>query len=757
MKYNENLVIFVILLVLLFIILMFQSSYKEPFEAESDLPPEVNLASVLSNLNTSYDSSMYKDPTLGTNKNISTRPCNVYYVSDTNSEIDDTLRYLCDSGFFDKSRNAIINRKNILNASLQAGTITPEEGVELKYIHWYELIKPLLPNGACKVSLHDWVEPTSTHDGQAYPIKNAVNAMDHNRGNPKDWAYCYKPLIVQNDKNKEESAFIEGSTIADGIEILASSNVMQPFTDDKDYAQIAFSTFNLNDYNELWGNPSKKNNKRRHFINYTHNINNNICSTSNISGNVNSVIPQDGSFLVFTLDDKNHVADFSPAQYEPSTQYINKITDTSTLFNIYTYLFTIEFVGNQVLLVPNNFSATIYNFQTDICIRESHIRERLFHHSGRLIKLYDTTPLTFSLATNMGIQNKVLHQSTGPDDITFGHIPQLQERLLTFQVTQKNLQQQISDKQQEIAKNNTHLQETPLDAVFSIGITNVGFISIRPPVSPILQNMLSPGKQFKITQGKLQDGNQISPDSIFTITTFADAHYDASGWFTLTFTPQVLLHDQQVLSISIIGGDIQQQIQYDNIVAIGESQLVNLEQSLITNLRNQTRIIETILAIDNAFNNQVANISRTFHRRSFINIDYNKESNDGNLYIYIGPFTNNYSQTGVNVYQLQQLLSTIHSLIISSNRTISAAQAQEARLRNNMMRSQSELQAQQHRHHDLLERMNAFEGHLARDTGKIWKFGNQVAHKLGVDKVFKALGITKVFNKVLKGIRRRRR
>jgi len=455
-------VVFIALLILLLIGFWYQNSKMEYFIDSSltqpaDLPTEVDLSSILNDLSASYDPSMYIDPTLGSNKDIKTRQCSVYFVSNQNSAIDDTLRGLCDNGFFDTAPNAIINRTNVLNA-IPVAQRTASQNLELSYINWYNLIKPLLPNGACKVSLYNWVEPNSTVDGQAYPIKNAVNAKDTNRGNPKDWAYCYKPLTVGQGQTEAQAALAEGQTIADGQSIIASSDIAQPFNDNNKYAKVAFATFNVDDFvkdsiNNFRPQPGTD-------------LGPDICSVQNISGNADSDLQGATNFLIFQLDNTNKIKYFTPGVYNPSSQgnpsisqRITPITDSGQLFNICAQLLTIQLVGNDVMIVPKIFNnATIYTLHNDMCVDVTK-KGTIFEKSGRIINVQGKTqfPSGFSLTTNLGLASKLLYHSQGQGSSTFGDINGLQNSLATQIAQQQTIQNTITTMQAQVTANNTAL------------------------------------------------------------------------------------------------------------------------------------------------------------------------------------------------------------------------------------------------------------------------------------------------------------
>ena len=202
MKNNTNkLIVFIFVGILILLAsLWVKNCNAETFDVNdtiaggpSGLNPDISLSDTAPD-SLFNDPNLYTDPSLNKNKDIDHRECAVYYVNHSNPQIDITLRSLCDQGFFDKPEVTMKVRENVLQQKSQNNTITDDERKELQYIGWYNWYKPRLPNGTCKVTFNDWVEPNKTADNQLYPVKNAVNFQDKSRGNPKDWAFCYKKV-----------------------------------------------------------------------------------------------------------------------------------------------------------------------------------------------------------------------------------------------------------------------------------------------------------------------------------------------------------------------------------------------------------------------------------------------------------------------------------------------------------------------------------------------------------------------------------
>jgi hypothetical protein len=441
-KTNTLIFVFVIILILLLIGAYYQKSQVESFDinindtiaaAPSDFNQDINMNIESSDLvGLSYDPTMYLDPTLNSTTDIKSRDCAVYYVNDPNPNTDATLRSLCDSGFFDKPAVTMKVRQNMLETKRQNGSINANEITELKYISWYNSLKPQLPNGTCKVNFPGWVEPNKTADNQTYPIKNAVNFADKSRGNPQDWAFCYQQVNSAGGESVDAAAFRTSKKLADEKAIISTNGAVQPFNDNNSFARVAFKTLVLDDFirdaQKIKNQPDGSD------------LNNIVCAAGNLPPVTG--MPSDGSFLILQLDANNKVKYFNPALYNSTTQRIQIITSSETLFSIYKQFFTIQLRGNAVYIVPNRFNGTIYTLMTDICKNPSNKNTSL-EMSGRIVNVTSTSQFIFSLVANLGLNAQVLYQSLGPDDITYGDLPKLQDTLTKLQVQQAQLQQQI--------------------------------------------------------------------------------------------------------------------------------------------------------------------------------------------------------------------------------------------------------------------------------------------------------------------------
>lgn len=429
--------VFVGIIILLLTALWYQNYNTETFDMNSTIAADSNLDANVQTITTDpaslfNDPSMYIDPTLGKNTDINQRECAVYYVNHPNTQVDQSLRILCDQGFFDKPEVTMKVRENILRQKQQSGTITTEENQELKFIQWYNWYKPRLPNGACKVSFSGWVEPTKTSDNQDYPIKNSANFADVNRGDPKDWAFCYQAINSVGGDSINEQASRAAKKMADEKAILSSDVAVKPFNNNETYARIAFKTLTLDDFIK---DATKMNNQPDGS-----DLNNIVCAAGNLQPA--SGLPADGSFIIVRLNETNNIQNFNFGLYNPTSQRVQLINDATTLSTIYKQLFTIQLRDTTVYIVPNRFNGTIYTLKNDIC-KSVNNKNTALEKSGRIVGVTSTKQFIFSLVANIGIQAKVLYQSLSPDDITYGDIPKLQQTLLNLQVQQTQTQQQI--------------------------------------------------------------------------------------------------------------------------------------------------------------------------------------------------------------------------------------------------------------------------------------------------------------------------
>lgn len=378
------------------------------------------------------DPTLYIDPTLNANKDINNRECAVYYLSNPNPQVDMTLRALCDQGFFDKPEVTMKVRQNLLLEKRQNNTITNDERKELQYIDWYNYYKPRLPNGACKVSFGGWSEPTKTADNQDYPIKNPANLANSSRLNPKDWAFCFQEVNSTGGDSVNDAASRASKKLADEKAIISTNVAVSPFNNSETYAKVAFNTLTLDDFikdaNKMKTQPAGSD------------LNDIVCAAGNLP--LATGLPDDGSFVVVKINERNMIQYFNVGLYNTTTQRIQVISDVTTLSSIYKQLFSIVLRGTSVYLVPNRFNSTVYTLKSDIC-RNVQNKNTSLEKSGRIVSVSGTKQQIFSLVANIGIKSVLLYQSLSPDDITYGDLNKLEETKLNLHVKQEETQQKI--------------------------------------------------------------------------------------------------------------------------------------------------------------------------------------------------------------------------------------------------------------------------------------------------------------------------
>jgi hypothetical protein len=388
-------------------------------QSSGELNTDINI--VPENLSgITFNPTMYQ---AAANNTATTRPCAVYYVNDPDNAVNDTLHTLCDSGFFDNPPVAMKVRQNVLEAKQSARTITPAEITELTYIiNYYNKLKPKLPNGTCKVdfSVNGWIEPTKDNaSGQIYPKKDAGSSATNQRGEPGDWAYCFKEISTIGSDNVKTTALNTSKKFANDKAILSSDSTSQPFSDNNSYARVSFNTLTLYDFIT---DAQKINSKPDSSY-----LNNAICAAGTLAPA--GGLPADGSFLCVQLDETNKIRQFNPVIYDMPSQSIQRIVDQTSLNNIYKQLFTTQLQGNTLFLVPERFSAIIYSLQTDICINPAN-KNNVLSNSGRVVKVTKTTSFPLSFVQNIGLTAQVLYTSMGPNDVTYGDLTTLNQRLI---------------------------------------------------------------------------------------------------------------------------------------------------------------------------------------------------------------------------------------------------------------------------------------------------------------------------------------
>jgi hypothetical protein len=452
-KKNEVLgYIFIVLLVLLLLAILYKNKTSETFVIN---PSTIaNFSSTLQTAgpstidNPSYD-GLYTDPALGVNHDIKNRACKVYNISDKDLGLDDDnvdtqLRQLCDSGFFDQTPEYVAKRLNYLRTMKQTNT------QEYRNLQWYQKLKPNMPNGACKVQLFDWSEPNVTADGIKYPIKNTDANRIGNRGDPKDWAFCYHPLTSANPIDTAQPIIGNG--------LITTNDVVNPYNDGNPYSRISFTTFTVDDF--------KKNPVQLPGTN----INDSICAPANVNSAVLGKLPTDnGVFLAFQLDKNSIIKYFTPTKFNTKTYRMEAITDPQELFNIYGSLFTITGNGNTNILTPKNLNAQIYTMINDICINTNNVGT-IFENSGRIIDVKGPTQFIFSLSKNVKMSAKELSRST--EDVTSGDVDTLKERLMNFQANEQTIQDTIEQLQKALPPKPINPGDHSNDSVLSPSTAN---------------------------------------------------------------------------------------------------------------------------------------------------------------------------------------------------------------------------------------------------------------------------------------------
>jgi hypothetical protein len=530
---------------------------------------------------------------------VNSRDCAVYNINDTDPVKDANLRDLCDNGYFDNSSNYMQYRLNQLQ---NLSTLTTDQLTELSNIvNIYNVYKPTLPNGACKNNLYGWYEPdkivTFNNQQQSVPYKNSINAQTRN--NVKDWAFCYQPITASgSDAFKNANAnSIAQSVNTDGPNIIAAPVLIDndepsPFNDGQTYTRVAFTTFTVNDFLNTsfpTNNPI--------------NINQNICAATNLPPNIAATVNNmKNSYLAFKLDSSGGVINYSPVIFSPTTLRFTQVSDLSTLQNIYASLYTysLNTTNYTLSLTPNPFSTYIHKINADICI-DTTLTGTVLESTGRVInKITDadrTVNIQFSLA-NLNKGDISLYQATSTTDLTYGTLDVLRNNIVVLDA--------------DIARN-TNIVTALIDII---------------------------GKSNAILT-TLNDRAKTLQTSFNTDTTQLQTDTDANGYNTVA--SPAMINDQSLVDIDTsalqtVNTDI---TNMTTDMTVYQNDLLSALSAIDVDYKKEFDIYNAIIAIeqkyvDTATNYAKMNQSQIFKGNTLNNVDYFLESNDGNLYLYLG-------------------------------------------------------------------------------------------------------------------------
>lgn len=289
--------------------------------------------------------------------------CSVYYT---------TLTDACDKGIFELHEDEIT--KQYANNPKTLKLILDEK-------------KKLPEPNVCKVNLYNW---RNTSNG---PLINSVETGLINRGDPSNWAYCFKPL-----KNTDELQSMVNNTSSATSFNIYSSPINSLFGDGISYARLAFKKL---DYAS---------------------VKNDACAYIN-NAYSDSTIPNG----MFGLQVDNIMKIKNIGIYNIENGKIKQSNKNE--LEIYKKLFTEEMVSSKLMLKPYSASATVYVLGTDTC--------------G--IAINNMTASAILNVGDFGIQDKIIYEISNPTDDKYGTTQTLQTRLNTL----------YDLKQQEVAKQTT--------------------------------------------------------------------------------------------------------------------------------------------------------------------------------------------------------------------------------------------------------------------------------------------------------------
>jgi hypothetical protein len=669
---------------------------KESSASTAGLNPDINI--VPENLSgITFDPTMYQ---AAANNTATTRPCAVYYVNDPDNAVNDTLHSLCDSGFFDNPPVAMKVRQNVLEAKQRARTITPTETTELTYIiNYYNKIKPTLPNGTCKVdfSVNDWIEPTKDNaSGQTYPKKDAGSSATNSRGEPKDWAYCFKKINTTGSDSANTTALNASKQLANDVAILSSDSTSQPFSDNNSYARVSFNTLTLYDFIR---DAQKINSKPdSSYLNHA------ICAAGTLAPA--GGLPADGSFLCVQLDATNKIKKFNPVIYDAPSQSIKRIGDQTSLNNIYKQLFTTQLQGNTLFLVPERFSAIIYSLQTDICINPNN-KDNVLSNSGRVVKVTKTTSFPLSFIQNIGLTAQALYTSMGTNDVTYGD-------LTTLGQTLNNLRGQLATTQGRLSTapippTNIPPSWSPVFSRGSYGINDIGetatnnlfaatgvFRRMGGPQGQIYYKRLTPipsgWSVYSNMVNVWASANNVLGTDFNLYSSYEDLLANNNAWKFCNyddFGKVAAFRDcgpNEGVGGTWVGpfrgGGGIQDYQFDILAQPQQTQAQAqylTDTNSVNTLNTQiTRVQTTINTINQKLSDLPKQLIQSLIGKQFAGIDFATISQDGNFYFYIGSF--NSLQGSIDPFQsvvkLQEPTVNICSTALTFDSPLNSTQMQ---------------------------------------------------------------------------------
>ena len=368
-------------------------------------------------------STVYADRAISSVPN-QTRPCNIYYVPEeyhiNGQTLDMTIP--CDMAYFNKFKkpsDLITNDLNKINAK-NPGSLTEDERNIQKYGYGVLALKQdktsqlnVTGKGYCKLDalgLNNWVELSKDEYGNIYPKKNLTNPLISAMGPPQSAAFCYKNISGGNPNgNNDQLALNMVNGVADCLDtnqtpncaIKGMSRSLQnpsPLNDNNSYAEIAFKTLKLsnNPMNSGGARGGRGGGRGGRGGNVNEGFDNYNSTATDIQYNNPATDPGAASVLLpchlgiplpqgipsyylrFRVNASKAITSFRLMRYNQNGMIIpypdnapditTKVdTNSDEAKQVNKELFTTQFFGNNLYLIPDTFNVEIYKFSYEAC------------------------------------------------------------------------------------------------------------------------------------------------------------------------------------------------------------------------------------------------------------------------------------------------------------------------------------------------------------------------------------------------------
>jgi hypothetical protein len=406
---GAGIVVWILLLVacVVFVIRFERQELAEPFEDDNAVPFGNTIAQLIAeNAKKAVDSSTPEEesedelaevpgvnpdavpeyvpppdflPPMDEEQNVSTRGCAVYFVPQSNVAAcnDTAVDWYGVPMYALTDRLALINAKPV-NQRTAAETTT--SNIIQSVIR--DRNAGLLPNGLCKMSVGDWVEPTKHTDGTLYPYKFGASSVD-NRGDPSTWAFCFKEGTDAANAVHQAKDFVDGDVMKANVH--ATNGITNPFNDGKTYGKIMFDRLSPDALRTaLCRVPARKLTQMP-----TDYMVLNVKATSGTSWRIDDALFQ-------TMNPDQTFSNFPNA------------------YDIQKTFFDLTLSRRKLQLVPkSSMTFTIYKLSFDVC--------------GRVTSTRAYTQSTFS-PSSLGLTSTTVHEVASSSDVTYGLPPDLTKR-----------------------------------------------------------------------------------------------------------------------------------------------------------------------------------------------------------------------------------------------------------------------------------------------------------------------------------------